>query len=610
MLDRWTVFGTWPAVAARLKGAVVALGMLICGAASAVAQPAGGGGADHQPPTEILSQHDADTYQQIFAVQEQGHWGEADRLIARLHNPLLMGHVLHQRYMHPTAYRSQFGELQAWLQSYADHPGADTVHRLARQRGSGTLVAPRGRELQGSGGAPGARISWTLQGSYASAAARQSAQRVWTQFRSALHRGQTLVIKRLAEDAATARALSSLDHDRLMGALAYAYFLDGRDDWTLDWANRALARSGDRVPMALWAAGLAHWRQGSFNEAGRLFERLSYSPDATPWLISAGAYWASRAALRDRRPADSSGHLATAAEYPRTFYGLLAHRALGLPLPFRWEEQRQTSPAALAADFAHAPGGQRALALAQVGRQDMAERELRLLYSTLPEHNREDVMRLAEASGLSSLALYLAARESNDGEDVDGLFDAARYPVPHWSPEDGWRLDRAVVFAFMRQESGFNPSARSHAGAQGLMQVMPATAAYIEGDSRLRQASGRAELLSPERNMAIGQRYIEYLLTLPEVGGDLFRAAAAYNGGPGNLRRWMRNNTDSTDPLLFVESIPSRETRLYVERVMTNLWIYHSRFGQDMPTLDRVVAGQWPGYAPQDRIAGQLASTP
>src|SRR5690606_35311092 len=179
------------------------------------------------------------------------------------------------------------------------------------------------------------------------------------------------------------------------------------------------------------------------------------------------------------------------------------------------------------------------------------------------------------------------------------LPESALYPVPDWQPSGGFKLDRALIFAFMRQESEFFTRAESHAGARGLMQLMPATASYISRDRTL--ARNKDRLYDPAFNMALGQQYIEYLMAKQEMGGNLFFVASAYNGGPGNLSRWLQRIDFKDDPLLFIESIPLDETRDYVERVMANMWIYRMRMGQDVSSLDAVAAGQWPVYNPQDK---------
>ena len=85
----------------------------------------------------------------------------------------------------------------------------------------------------------------------------------------------------------------------------------------------------------------------------------------------------------------------------------------------------------------------------------------------------------------------------------------------------------------------------------------------------------------------------------------MFRLTTAYNAGPGNLRNWERKINYGNDPFLFIESLPSRETRLFIERVLTNLWLYRDRLGQPSPSLDDVVAGTWPGYRQLDGNVGE-----
>ena len=108
--------------------------------------------------------------------------------------------------------------------------------------------------------------------------------------------------------------------------------------------------------------------------------------------------------------------------------------------------------------------------------------------------------------------------------------------------------------------------------------------------------------------MTLGQKYIRHLLDTPEIGQNLFMAVAAYNGGPGNLRKWRRGVDFRDDPLLFIESIPNRETRDYVEKVLANFWIYRDRLGQPRPSLRDVVAGDWPVYSAHDPLNGQVVA--
>ena len=205
------------------------------------------------------------------------------------------------------------------------------------------------------------------------------------------------------------------------------------------------------------------------------------------------------------------------------------------------------------------------------------------------------MLALAHSAGHVRLGLGLARRLVNQRTSdwpVQAL-DTVLYPVPPWRPDDGFKLDRALIFAFMRQESSFNPRAKSHDGARGLMQLLPSTASSID---RLHNFRGkqRALLYDPGLNMALGQRYLRQLLRSRRVKEDLLRLATGYNAGPGNLRKWERRINHEGDPLLFLEMLPTLETRLFVERVLTNLWVYRQRFGQDAPSLRALASDQWP----------------
>ena len=90
--------------------------------------------------------------------------------------------------------------------------------------------------------------------------------------------------------------------------------------------------------------------------------------------------------------------------------------------------------------------------------------------------------------------------------------------------------------------------------------------------------------------------------------GNLFMLAVAYNGGPGNLRKWYNGMEIQDDPLLFIESVPSHETRDYVERVLANLWMYRYRLNEPLTSLDMVASGSWPVYDGQTGVTNPRAS--
>jgi len=169
----------------------------------------------------------------------------------------------------------------------------------------------------------------------------------------------------------------------------------------------------------------------------------------------------------------------------------------------------------------------------------------------------------------------------------------ARFPLPDWEPVDGFRVDRALIYAMVRQESDFRLQAKSSAGARGLMQVMPETAQFLTRDKSLFKRN-QHRLYEPEFNIALGQYYVEYLHDDAVVSGDLLKLLAAYNGGPGTLKRWVGDVKFNKDPLLFIESLTFHQTRDYIEKVMANLWMYRMKMGQTTASLDALAAGEWP----------------
>ncbi|MDP7668919.1 MAG: lytic transglycosylase domain-containing protein [Rhodospirillales bacterium] len=545
----------------------------------------------------ILTEDDAARYRLIFELQEDGNWAAADRAIAELGNRVLMGHVLAQRYLHPTKYRSKYEELKAWMAEYADHPQAQRIYKLALRRQPKNWRPPdppKGAHLAASAFEIDAvRAAPPPPPSNLSAADRRKATALKRQIHAYLRRGWTKAAKRDLQEAATERLLGAFEFDRARARLGAGYFADGRDEWALEWASQAAARSGRYLPEAHWTAGLAAWRLGQLEVAGRHFEATAATPDTSPWLISASAYWAARTRLVSGQPHNVNRLLGQAASHPYTFYGMIARRAMGLPLVFQWPAP-SAERSALAA-LATTPGGRRALALAQVESLEAAERELRNVSAGANDQIAQGVLAVASHARMPALALRLSKLMYPGGG-----FDAAAYPVPRWTPKDGFRVDRALIYAVIRQESEFNPKATSPAGARGLMQLMPRTASFVAKDRRFR-SSKRGELFEPEVNLELGQKYLEMLLDDPNVQGDLFQLAVAWNGGPGNLSAWLKRMNFKGDPLLFIESIPLRETRIFIERVLANLWIYRDRFGQSTPSLDAIAQGDRPVYTRLDR---------
>jgi soluble lytic murein transglycosylase-like protein len=341
---------------------------------------------------------------------------------------------------------------------------------------------------------------------------------------------------------------------------------------------------------ANWLAGLEAWRKGDFAGAAAAFVKDAEDPENNDWDKAKSAFWSARAYLRAKQPDKVSAFLRKAAKHPLTFYGQLAARALGIEREIDWNTPKFTK--AHGQLLLGTRSGKRALALLQVGQSGAAEKELLLLESKAKDSVDEALLGVAEIAQMPSLALKMGAMERLYGAAV---IPAALFPLPRWEPKGGFTVDRALIYAMMRQESGFNPNAVSGDGALGLMQIMPETGKKLGYDA--------AQLKNPRLSMAAGQKYVAKLLRNGLVKNDILLMAVAYNAGAGNLQKWKNAPKAMDDPLLFLETLPSKETRQFVKRIMAAYWIYQKRLGQETPTLKALATGGWAQYIGQDGTA-------
>ncbi len=555
----------------------------------------------------IVSEADASRYRVIFDLQQNGDWRAADKIIKILGDKNLMGHVLAQRYLHPTKYRSRYKELKAWLDSYADHPHARRIYKLALKRRPKNWKLPKKPVvIQNSNSFIAKRdLGYAVYNPRKALkkAERQERRQLSRQMRYYSRKGWTKSYKKLVRSKRVKKLFHFVELDRTKANLAAGYYADGRDQWAYDWSIQAIKRSGKYLPEAHWVAALSAWRLARFNLSRKHFEAVSGSAYSSPWLVSAGAFWAARASIKVRKPMLYNKYLEIASAYPRTFYGILARRILGLEVKYNWTPPPLEKDALL--ELASAPGGQRAVSLLQIGEDRRAESELKLLFRTAKPELARAMMAVADRADMPSLAMRIGNMLVASGSS---LFDSTAYPAPTLPTNDGGVNDRSLVLALIRQESRFNPKAKSHRGARGLLQLMPRTASFIARDRRLKGSKkDRDALFDPETNLSLGQKYINILMNDKAVKGDLFKMLVAWNGGPGNLNKWSRKVNYKNDPLLFIESIPSKETRIFVERVLTNYWIYQARFGSANPSLDLVANGEWPSYQTLSKFEVELA---
>ncbi len=532
----------------------------------------------------VLDNQNRDLYRRIFQAQAAGNWAQASADASRLTDKVLLGYVGAQRFL-ARNYTARYEELAEWLQEYHDHPDAPSIYRLAvaqRPRGGGDLT-------------PASFVGFT-QLSPAFAAARTVRGADAAQANDLRNR-----LQQMADDGGFNAAFALLDRKSTVETLGPQEV----ELWRGRIRTRALEADSQRSlqipvevglpPDANWTAALSAFTGGRMAEAARRFELVAdAAPDqASSWTLSAGSFWAARANLLAGNPQKFAPYLKRAALHGRTFHGLIAQRALGMRIEPNWElpalDRRRADM--LREDRV----GRRALALLQLGAVTAAERELFARSIDADPQYIETVLALADRAVLPALSMRIGNAAWDQRHNIRG-YDGAMYPVPPWKPVNGFSVDRALVYAFMRQESAFNPNARSRVGAMGLMQLMPATARIVT-NKWAPETSGRNPF-EPEVNVSLGQAYIASLLG--DLDGNLVRTAAGYNGGPGNVNRWDNSLNASADPLLYIASIPLNETRDFVQRVLANYWMYSIRLGQPTPSLDQIAAHEWPRYTAQD----------
>ena len=330
--------------------------------------------------------------------------------------------------------------------------------------------------------------------------------------------------------------------------------------------------SGARFVEAEWLSG---WIALRFLDDAKLavkhFQRIRQTVKY-PISIARAEYWIGRSMEKTKASRQAALSFAAASKQGTTYYGQLAAARSGKTLTLAKTEIRP-SPAEI-----------------KIFENDERVRAIRMLYQLRETGsiqyfasalmNQSDnpvrlvlVARLAEEIGRSDLAALAGRRSYRIAKPLPDI----AYPV---IGVPNGRTEKALLHALIRQESNFDHQAISSAGARGLMQLMPATARSVAKKIKIRYSLKR---LTRDRsyNIRLGSAYLGGLLT--RFDGSYVLAIAAYNAGRGAVNRWVRKFGDprdkNVDVIDWIESIPYRETRNYVQRVMENLQMYRGRLG-------------------------------
>lgn len=367
--------------------------------------------------------------------------------------------------------------------------------------------------------------------------------------------------------------------------------------------------TNDYADDALYWAGYAAFKQGDYEKAIVPWSTLLNNyPDSG--LSSFGGYWQAKSLLALGQEAEAKAVLKRIAVGSLDYYNLRAHDLLTgvpphpvpllLPPPEQLRQEQVEAEAwlaqwlglteaknlaALSAEVQNDPAFQRGDALLKIGLRAEALLEFEKVKDNWWS-NGLAMYQLAlyfRDNGLGRLTIISAARvvflsPADDPENAPLFIQRLFYPIFFadliFAEAEKQEIDPALLLAIMHQESLFEQTAESIAGARGLMQVMPATGDYIAERSNFVTDFNANQLWLPYLSVKFGAWYISQQLGI--FNGNQFAALAAYNAGPGNVLEWVKTSSDLD---IFVESIPFRESRIYIRNIYVHLAAYRRLYG-------------------------------
>ena len=530
----------------------------------------------------ILNIEDKKKYKKIFYLQKLGKWKEANEVINLLDNKLLLGHVRYQKLMHPTKYRSKYKELKEWLHLYSDHPMSDRIWKLAeRRKPENTKSLKRPKKLNRLAGSGRDFKSITPLENFS---IPKKYNHVYKNIRSLVKRGRpTQALNSLSNSN-----LPNYIEDDLKAIISAGYYAVGKDKISMKIAINAASRSGINNPKLFWRAGLASYRLNKKEIALKNFIELT-KIEKNIWLKSAGAYWAAKIYLEFNNKLEAKNNFIIAARQVNTFYGQLALEYLGNDENISWNVINPGSFFKL--DILNNEHIKRAIALSSIGRYGEADQEIRLVYGLLGNDNIYELIELTNYLNLPAVQLRLGDKLFQKGE----MSYLALFPSPQWFKNQERKIDEVLLWSLMRKESSFYLKAKSSRSARGLLQLMPSTARTVTKDRSIR-GSNLWKLYDLEYNILIGQNLLLRLMDKENISDSLIPLLMAWNAGPSRYKEWNEKIKVYSDPLLYIESIPSHETRWFVKKVLKNMWIYRDKFKQPKLSRKDLINNVWPKY--------------
>ena len=517
-----------------------------------------------------LSNKDVQLYKTIFNDYRNGDFKKGDESVAQLDDQILMGHVEALKLLHPTKHRSSFLELRDWLDKYNDQYEATRIYNLGvKRKPSGAAnpkknIYPELNEIFLEKSEAPKTIN-NLSKIFTSSNYSKKIS-IYNTVRSRVGRGwPTGALEYLSHHE---KYFNDKEKSFLLSKIANGYYLANLDDKAINVLSDT-SFINEPYSEGLWIKGLAFYRKGDFQTASRQFLILSKITNSK-WLSDAGAYWSFLSSTKDANDnitfQASLDALDVACQPSFNIYSILSCRILDKPIKdnlFDDIEMKKDLGFFLDTEF-----GRRIQALVEIGELPVAELELNRLQGRSNDRFKKVILGFSIKNDLSSMQIKTAKNLFADSAPLQFL-----YPTPKWIEDFNFNsIDPTIALSMIRQESQFSAFAKSGKSAYGLMQILPSTAKMVNKEYNFK--SNPRILFDPKINVETGTKYIESLLEIDYIQGDLLKALISYNAGPGNLSKWMKKTNFNNDSFLLIESIPSRETRIFVESVLANLVIY------------------------------------
>ena len=557
--------------------------------------------ADNNLNTSILNASDTKIYRELFKLQSKQIknknsriWKNIDKLKKQIDNKILIGTLNADKYLHPTGWRSSYKELKDWLSEYHDHPDAYKIYRLALRRKpikSRSPKKPSGNFLNGYGNISNDLIKPNFPLSISKY--KRESFKISIKVRRAIRRKNLDYVDNLLSLKKTKQKLSFQEQAQLRAELAHAFFIFKKDAKSLRQARISISLSGHKNALAFWSGGLASWRLGNLKLSKWFFNNLSDLKIGPESILSAGSFWSAKLAYHMGEYKNVNKYLYRAIQHDRTFYSTLSKASLGYQDNYNFKLDKISKRFIL--KLKSFRSGRRILALIQISEFHKASREFRKIIFNFNEKEYSQIVSFASKNNMPGFAFRLSAILRND---YNKILLGGLYPVPAWDFSSLLIKDKSLLYSISRQESGFNPRAKSYANALGLMQVLPSTASFIMKNRAYRK---KETLFDEEKNLYVASKYIQFLLQLDIVKKDVSKMLASYNAGPGNFSKWSKNfYTSEIDPIFMIETLPARQTRNYIKLVLTNLWIYKIRLNEKPDLLFKLASGSMPIYEYKD----------